>query len=446
MINFLHLGDIHLGYRQYKLPERENDFCLAFFDICKKAIDKQVDFVLVAGDLFNYRSISPQSFNEATFVFKTLKEANIPVIAIEGNHDFKEVKGFTSNKGSWFESLAQSKLIYFLHGYAPNNNTEFKSLKLNENYLNGDYIDLEIKNKTIRIIGSAWQGYNAGASFKDYAIAIQKLNIQKPVDFKVFMFHGGHEHYLAVNRGGVSGIDFNQLSNIVDYIALGHIHEHYIIQDKDGKDLIFNPGSTEANSSAEADIKRGGLLVNLFEDNNQETKSKLNFKTELIQDYYQRPFHKLKFNNLRSFDNLDTLFAEALKQAKELIGKMQKLKPIINFVFGGYLPSSWDISSLSEYVNNLRQNTKEAGALYSLVKWEVEDNSKIYALDDDELSKNKSLNRETKERILLEDILATDGLLDEVNQKQMANLMLEVKDLIINKQASSAEILAQITL
>ncbi len=94
MISFLHLGDIHLDYKQYKLTERENDLCLAFFDICKKAIDKQVDFVLVAGDLFNYRSISPRSFNEATFIVKTLKEANIPVIAIEGNHDFKEVKSF----------------------------------------------------------------------------------------------------------------------------------------------------------------------------------------------------------------------------------------------------------------------------------------------------------------------------------------------------------------
>ena len=445
MISFLHLGDIHLGYKQYKLPERENDFCQAFFDICKKAIDKQVDFVLVAGDLFNYRSISPRSFNEATFVFKTLKEANIPVIAIEGNHDFKEVKSFTNNKGSWFESLAQSRLIYFLHGYAPDSNTEFKRLKLNEKYLNGEYIDLEIKNKTIRIIGSAWQGYNAGASFKDYAIAIQKLNEEKPADFKIFMFHGGHENYLAVNRGGISGADFNQLSNIVDYIALGHIHEHYIIQNKDGKDLIFNPGSTEANSSAEADIKRGGLLVNLFEQN-LDLNQKLDFRVELIQDYYQRPFYKLKFNNLRSFENIECLFDEALKQSKELILKTSKeCKPIINFVFTGYLPKVWDISLLGEYINNLRQNSKEAGALYCLVKWEVENNSKIYALSEDDLNKDKSLSRENKERILLEDILAAEDSLDEISQKQISNLMLEVKDLIINKQASSAEVLAQIS-
>ena len=36
MVSFLHLGDIHLGYRQYKLAEREKDFMRAFASICQK--------------------------------------------------------------------------------------------------------------------------------------------------------------------------------------------------------------------------------------------------------------------------------------------------------------------------------------------------------------------------------------------------------------------------
>ncbi|MDX1920383.1 MAG: DNA repair exonuclease, partial [Candidatus Caenarcaniphilales bacterium] len=255
MIKFLHVGDIHLGYRQYKLLEREQDFFRAFLDACQKGgIEAEVDFVLVTGDLFNYRNISPQTFNEATYVFNRLKQAGIPVIAIEGNHDFKEAGTFNNVRGSWFEALAQNQLIYFLN---PLNNEEaaLEPLIENKKYLGGGYIDLERKRQIIRIIGSRWQGFNAGAALPLYVNRIQK--IQDKADFTVFMFHAGHENYLPVNRGGVSGVDFRVLEGCVDYVALGHIHEHYILQDSNGKNFIYNPGSLEANASSEVNIERG---------------------------------------------------------------------------------------------------------------------------------------------------------------------------------------------
>ena len=58
-IRFMHIADIHLGYRQYNLFERFKDFGKAFRQIINIAIEKKVDFIICAGDLFDRDSIDP---------------------------------------------------------------------------------------------------------------------------------------------------------------------------------------------------------------------------------------------------------------------------------------------------------------------------------------------------------------------------------------------------
>lgn len=50
-MKFAHLSDTHLGYRQYGLIEREDDFYNVFNEIVDKIIDERVDFVIHSGDL-----------------------------------------------------------------------------------------------------------------------------------------------------------------------------------------------------------------------------------------------------------------------------------------------------------------------------------------------------------------------------------------------------------
>ena len=54
---FLHFADCHIGYRQYNSRERFNDFGRAFIYIVNAAIEAKVDFVVLAGDLFEKRGI-----------------------------------------------------------------------------------------------------------------------------------------------------------------------------------------------------------------------------------------------------------------------------------------------------------------------------------------------------------------------------------------------------
>ena len=61
MLRFLHAADIHLGYSQYGESERYNDFSRAYLAMVDAAIVNEVDFVLLAGDLFDARDIDPRT-------------------------------------------------------------------------------------------------------------------------------------------------------------------------------------------------------------------------------------------------------------------------------------------------------------------------------------------------------------------------------------------------
>ena len=106
---FLHTADIHLGYQQYGLSERYDDFTEAFRWIVDTALDERVDFLLIAGDLFEKRTLDPRTLLIAVTEFERLKAAGIPVVAIEGNHERTYGESL-----SWMEYLSQSDLLYLL--------------------------------------------------------------------------------------------------------------------------------------------------------------------------------------------------------------------------------------------------------------------------------------------------------------------------------------------
>ncbi|MEL6327004.1 MAG: metallophosphoesterase, partial [Cyanobacteria bacterium J06626_23] len=103
MPKFLHLADIHLGFDRYDSPERTKDFFFALQDALQRyAIDEKVDFVIIAGDLFEHRMIQPAILNQAQLCLQMLQQAAIPVLAIEGNHDNRPY----GTKTSWLRYLS----------------------------------------------------------------------------------------------------------------------------------------------------------------------------------------------------------------------------------------------------------------------------------------------------------------------------------------------------
>jgi DNA repair exonuclease SbcCD nuclease subunit len=87
MATVLHTGDTHIGFRQYGLEERREDFAKAFLQVVHIALDEGVSAVIHAGDLFEDRTPGAEDLLATLQGLFTLKDAGIPFLGIVGNHE-----------------------------------------------------------------------------------------------------------------------------------------------------------------------------------------------------------------------------------------------------------------------------------------------------------------------------------------------------------------------
>ena len=85
--SFVHASDLHLGYSQYGLEARRQDFDNAFAEIVEKTLQLKPDFMIVAGDLFHEARPSNVTLENAIRNFKRLRDAEIPILTVDGSHD-----------------------------------------------------------------------------------------------------------------------------------------------------------------------------------------------------------------------------------------------------------------------------------------------------------------------------------------------------------------------
>jgi DNA repair exonuclease SbcCD nuclease subunit len=83
----VHVADLHLGYAQYNLETRRQDFSQAFKEIVDKTIELQPDFLIIAGDVFHQARPSNATLEASIRDFRRLRDARIPVLVVDGSHD-----------------------------------------------------------------------------------------------------------------------------------------------------------------------------------------------------------------------------------------------------------------------------------------------------------------------------------------------------------------------
>ncbi len=346
MPRFLHVADVHLGFDRYDSKERTKDFYLAFEDVLQKyAIEAAVDFVAIAGDLFEHRTIQPSVLNQAKLCFQMLKDHHIPVIAIEGNHDNRPY----GTQTNWLKYLSQDELLILLE---PERSPQGEVVYEMWNGESGGYIDLDCG---VRVLGSQWYGASAPGAIERLAHAIQQ--IPPSPGHSVMLFHHGLEGQIARYQGALRYNDLLPLKAVgIDYLALGHIHKNYSEQG-----WIFNPGSLEANSVEESKYDRGAYLVELTSEGIQ---------AELKKDYYQRPFVRLKVT-ARGQESLEEIEEMAIAQVQLAIKSKQlkpEKKPIVELRIEGQV----GFDRLELDTKKLQQQLKElSGALIFLLKYEA---------------------------------------------------------------------------
>lgn len=103
MTRLLHTSDTHLGYRQYHLDERRQDFADAFAEVVSSAIKNDVDAVVHAGDLFHTSRPSITPLQTVLTELQRLQSADIPFLLIVGNHE-------RTHDRNWVELLQEIQL------------------------------------------------------------------------------------------------------------------------------------------------------------------------------------------------------------------------------------------------------------------------------------------------------------------------------------------------
>ena len=85
-IKFAHVSDCHLG--AWRKDTLNKIGCVAFEKMIDKILEEEVDFVILAGDLYDVSNPKVDIVDFATKQLKRLNNKGIPVYGIMGSHDF----------------------------------------------------------------------------------------------------------------------------------------------------------------------------------------------------------------------------------------------------------------------------------------------------------------------------------------------------------------------
>ena len=258
ILSFIHTADIHLG-KTYRTSAGETaryeDFFRMLGSIVADAIAGKVDFVLIAGDLFHTGQILPRTFARTIETLQLLKDAGIPCIAVEGNHDWIHRR----DSISWMEALSQMGYIHLLRPTRTENGG-YRFDPFDPETGMGGHIEINGLN----IYGLGYIGAQAGVHVPRICEAVETKN-------NILLFHVGIWTYSPVEIGNMQPAEALPLADVFDYVALGHGHKPYIIETPAGRPYAFNPGSPERVNFGEEGYNKGYWFVTV-ENGNQQTE------------------------------------------------------------------------------------------------------------------------------------------------------------------------------
>ncbi|UFS69846.1 exonuclease SbcCD subunit D [Geomonas sp. RF6] len=249
-VRFIHTSDIHLGktYRSSGCEaERYRDFFHVLSGIVADAVAEKVDFVLIGGDLFHTGQILPRTFARTIETLQPLRDAGIPCVAVEGNHDWIHRR----DSVSWMEALSQLGYIRLLRP-ARTEAGGYRFDTFDAETGSGGHIEIA----GVNIYGQGYVGSQAGAHVERICEAITTSR-------NILLFHVGIWSYSPVEIGNMHPDEALPLASCFDYLALGHGHKPYLVHTPEGRPFAFNPGAPECVNFGEERYPKGYYLVTL---------------------------------------------------------------------------------------------------------------------------------------------------------------------------------------
>lgn len=325
-VSFTHCADLHLGCTPNHLEERYNDFFESFKDLIDKTIENDCKYLIISGDLFHLKVINSNTLLNVMNLMEYAINNNIKIFAIEGNHD----KAFYVDKNSWLNFLHKKGYITLL----------------THKIIDGELVldnDSVYEDENIRIIGIGYLGSTTSIYLKDIQNKISKSN-----KFTILMLHAAINRLCGEDMGDVNVETLSPLKDVVDYIALGHIHTKY-----EYNDFIYNPGSIEniRIKDGKRSNKKGFYIVN-FSDKEKE----VNFYISKQRKIYNET---IKLDNNLNIEKVENILKtkEYNLQSKSILeltiyGNVSFNPYLINFEeIKTYLQEKYDLLYID--INNL---------------------------------------------------------------------------------------------
>ncbi|MEM3622602.1 MAG: DNA repair exonuclease [Candidatus Bathyarchaeia archaeon] len=237
--SFVHAADLHLGYAQYGLEIRREDFDKVFQELVDKTIELKPDFMIIAGDLFHNARPSNVTLENAIRNFGRLREAGIPVLTVDGSHDSAP----NIVTGTILNPLDSAGLIYHLPRH------EGACWKKPDCCYVYGVPNFRTRRKTEELLPAFME---------------QNKPAPDPALFNIFVFHMALDIQSVKPPYMEAEASPELIPEGFNYYAAGHVHTPYMEKFKNG--LLVYSGCTETVNYDEAKIKKGFYYVKVDEN------------------------------------------------------------------------------------------------------------------------------------------------------------------------------------
>ena len=249
-MKYAHLADLHLGsWRDEKMRLLSTTAFITAIDDC---INKGVDFILFAGDLFNTSLPSLDTLKLVTKKLKELKDKDISLYAIAGSHDFSP-----SGK-TMLDVLENAGLLINVCKGAVNPESKQLRLKFTQDQKTGAKITGMLGKK--------------GLLDKVYYQNLELENLEQEPGYKIFMFHTTLSELKPKHLEMMESQPVSFLPKRFNYYAGGHIHHPTILNLENYGTLTYT-GALFPNNFAELEkYGKGSYLLITVEENRQNVE------------------------------------------------------------------------------------------------------------------------------------------------------------------------------
>ena len=311
-----HLADTHLGYYQYHLSERKEDFFRAFEEAVEEALSREVDFIIHSGDLFESYHPDVETLNRAVSVLRKVKEAGVPFLAITGNHD-RPIRRGVCPPQELLENLGLLTLLDFNRLEKPVvlKGVYFAGVR----YLPKKHLEAFLESKREELSANA-----------------EKFGLS------VFLFHQAIEPLLSFE--GAYELYVPQLPDGFTYYAAGHVHKPFVCRHPSSGAVVY-PGATEYRSKREVKESRGFVIYDLERG-----------EIERVELKKVRPFISSSFSE-----------EDAPEALKELRARVENA-PEPPVVLIDYLFEKVNLESFEDYLKPIREKALTVRVFKSLVE------------------------------------------------------------------------------